>query len=395
MQIPVALKRAQKLRKAVQIGFLITTLWIGFEFVRFVDALESGTAVSVSRPPGVEAFLPISSLISIKHWILTGGINSVHPAGLVIFLMVLSTALLLKKGFCSWICPFGLLSEQLAKIHRTVFGRNIRLPAWLDMPLRSLKYLLLLFFFWAILVRMDTRALEIFIYSPYNRVADIKMLKFFTDISTFSLGVLILLFLLSLLFRNFWCRYLCPYGALLGIVSVFSVTRIRREASTCTDCRKCAKVCPSDISVHRLRSVGSDECHACMQCVDACPLPGTLTFSPVGLPVGVKPWLYAAMLILLFAGGSTIAKSAGIWKNGIRLEEYVFHIHHLQLPVYQHHRGNVPVYDPDLFPPPGRFQSKTFQKSKEAFHGTHGRPDPRASEDSSSAGTLPAGKDRS
>lgn len=387
----MAATHAQKLRKGVQIGFLITALWIGVEFFRFVGQFESGPPFPVSRPAGVEAFLPISSLISLKHWILTGTLNPIHPAGLFIFLMVLSTALVLKKGFCSWVCPFGLLSEYLAKIHGRLFVKPVQIPKWLDIPLRSLKYLLLLFFLYVILIQMDARALEMFIYSPYNRVADIKMLRFFTQISTFSLVTIILLFILSILRRHFWCRYLCPYGALLGVLSLLSITRIRRQESTCTHCEKCTRSCPSDIAVHRVTFVSSDECHACMKCMDACPVPHTLGLSLAGRSTVVKPWVYAAAVIVLFAGGSTVLKTGGLWQNAIGMKEYAFHIRHLHLPVYRHHRGSVPVYDPELFPHPDRFQKNVFQKREEVVNGTHRDPGPRASGDPPGTGPLRGG----
>ena len=391
MRIPEIFGRAETFRKSVQAGFLVTVCWIGLDFARFVGQLEYRIAPSTPRPPGVEAFLPISSLISLKHWILTGNVNSVHPAGLFIFIMVLCTALLLKKGFCSWVCPIGLFSESLAWVHRRLFRRPVTLPAWLDFPLRSLKYLLLIFFLWAIVVKMDTRALETFIYSPYNRVADIKMLKFFTQISTVSLVTLVLLTLLSLFVRHFWCRYLCPYGALLGALSLFSVTRIRRDESACIQCEKCTRACPSSIRVHRAGSVGSDECHACMKCVDACPVPGTLELSLAGGRGTVKPWVYALAMVLIFSGGTTLAKKAGLWQNGISAGEYIFHMHHLSLPVYQHNRGSVPAYDGNIFPRPERFPSETFRKGEQAYHGPHRYPDPRASGDPESPGRFLGG----
>ena len=70
-------------------------------FIIFVNQLEKGSLPTVQRPPGIEAFLPISSLISLKYWILTGIINPIHPSGLVIFVLILGSAILFKKGFCS------------------------------------------------------------------------------------------------------------------------------------------------------------------------------------------------------------------------------------------------------------------------------------------------------
>ena len=142
----------QTYRKIVQYLFLAVTLLIGVQFGIFVSQLEKGILPTMTRPPGIEAFLPISSLISFKYWLLTGIFNPIHPSGLIIFLVILSTAILLKRGFCSWVCPFGLLTEYLNRLHRFIFRKDVRVPRWLDYPLRSLKYLLLFFFLYLILL---------------------------------------------------------------------------------------------------------------------------------------------------------------------------------------------------------------------------------------------------
>ncbi len=178
-------------RKIVQYLFLATVVLIGIKYTLFVIQLENGMLPTVTRPPGIEAFLPISSLISLKYWLVTGIFNPIHPSGLIILLMALATALLLKRGFCSWVCPFGLLTEYLNRLHKLIFRKNVKLPPWLDYPLRSLKYLLLAFFLWAIVLKMNAAALDYFIYSPYNMVADIKMLYFFTAITPFAFRVLV------------------------------------------------------------------------------------------------------------------------------------------------------------------------------------------------------------
>jgi polyferredoxin len=337
--------RIQPYRKLVQFGFLTITVWIGVEFLLFVHQLERGQNLTVSRPPGVEAFLPISALISLKYWLLTGIFNHVHPSALVLLLIVLATAFLFKKGFCSWVCPVGLLSEYLAKIHAFIFDRPRSLPRWLDYPLRSLKYLILAFFLWAIFGQMDVLQLEKFIFSPYNKVADIKMLKFFAEASGLTLRVLIGLFLLSILVRYFWCRYLCPYGALLGATSYFSVFKIHRNKASCIDCEKCTRVCPANIQVHSVSVVLSDECHACLQCVDACPVKDTLYFSATRTRGRFSRKAYAVAIVLIFLLGTTAARLLGYWQNDISVEEYRYHVKNLDNPAYQHNRGQVPEYE--------------------------------------------------
>ena len=335
----------QAYRKIVQYLFLAVTFLIGVQFSIFVGQLEKGVLPTMTRPPGIEAFLPISSLISFKYWLLTGIFNPIHPSGLIIFLVILSTAILLKRGFCSWVCPIGLLTEYLNRLHRFIFRKDIKVPRWLDYPLRSLKYLLLLFFLWAIVIQMNARDLDHFIYSPYNMVADIKMLHFFTNISAFAFWVLVALLVLSILVRNFWCRYLCPYGALLGVLSFVSIFKIHRNEDTCTQCHQCTRSCPVDIKVHKTTGVLSDECHACLKCVAVCPEKDTLYISSAKRSGMLNPLLYAAMICLLFMGASVIGRLTGHWQTSISNYEYSFHVAHLQTPFYQHNRGQVPVYN--------------------------------------------------
>ena len=339
----------QLCRRIVQYLFIATVVLIGIKFTLFVGQLEKGMTPTISRPPGIEAFLPISSLISLKYWLVGGVFNRVHPSGLIIFSMALATGLLLKRGFCSWICPFGLLTEYLNQLHKLIFRKNIKLPRWLDYPLRSLKYLLLAFFLWAIVLQMNAVALEYFIYSPYNMVADIKMLYFFKNITPLAFWVLVVLVVLSVLIRNFWCRYLCPYGALLGALSFLSILKTHRNQETCTNCQKCTRTCPADIKVHNASCVRSDECHACLKCVAVCPEKDTLYISaPKRHPI-IKPWVYATAICLLFIGGSMAARITGHWQTSISNAEYLFHIRHLGLPIYQHNRGEVPAYNKEAW----------------------------------------------
>ncbi len=339
----------QKVRKIIQYLFLALTVLIGWQFAVFVRGLEKGLSSTIYRPPGIEAFLPISSLISLKYWLLSGIMNTVHPSGLIIFLIILATAFILKRGFCSWTCPFGLLTEHLNQIHRIIFKKNIAIPALIDYPLRSLKYLILFFFLWAIIIKMDLKSLETFIYSPYNMIADIKMLRFFTAISPLAFWVLMTILLLSIFIRNFWCRFLCPYGALLGGLSLMSLLKVHRNTDSCTQCKKCTKACPVDIQVHQRSCVISDECHACLKCVAACPEKDALFISIAKRFGLLKPVRYAILICLFFLGGSLAARLTGHWQTSISNSEYAFHIAHLHLPLYQHNRGQVPAYDKKIW----------------------------------------------
>src|SRR6266513_76277 len=132
----------QLLRIAVAWGFLFFQLYLGVQFYLVVLYLRSvRTTTFVPPPDGIEGFLPISALVSLKEWFLSGAINPVHPAGLAIFLAAIAVSLLLKRSFCSWVCPVGTVSELLWKCGFSLFKRNVRPPRRMDIGLRGLKYL--------------------------------------------------------------------------------------------------------------------------------------------------------------------------------------------------------------------------------------------------------------
>ncbi len=332
-------------RSTVQAAFALLCVWIGVEFVLFVRwGLSDGQATFFPRPPGAEGFLPISALISLKYWLQTGIINNVHPAGLFILLAIAGVSIALKKSFCSWLCPIGTLSESLWLLGQRIFRRTIALPPSLDLPLRALKYLLLGFFLWSIW-NMDLSVLRQFIYSPYNKVADIKMYLFFAQITTFALWTIIVLMVLSVLFKNFWCRFLCPYGALLGALSWLSPLKVTRNKARCIDCELCTRACPSNIRVHTSTRVWSDECMSCMLCVEACPVSETLDLRATRKGHPVPGWVYGVLVTGVFVAVTGIAMLSGNWQNGISPQEYQRRFQELDSPLYQHFQGKVPDYD--------------------------------------------------
>jgi ferredoxin len=260
--------------------------------------------------------------MSLFYYVKTGILHPLHPAGLFILVAIILFSLLVGKSFCSWLCPVGFLSELLGDMGKKLFGRTLKPPRWLDYPLRSLKYLLLAFFLYSIMM-MTTAGLRAFLDSPYNQVADVKMYYFFADIGHTALIVLGVLFLLSIVIRNFWCRYLCPYGALLGLVSLVSPQKIRRDPVACIDCAKCALACPSRIKVDKVRTVISDECTGCLNCVDVCPVKDTLWLESVPLKRRVPKRLVPALVVGGFVLITGLAMLTGHWQNNMSVNDYI------------------------------------------------------------------------
>jgi polyferredoxin len=322
----------QKFRFIVQIAFVLLCIWIGYDFYKFVSYLESGGTIEFSsRPPGVDGFLPISSLMSFYLFIKTGQIHFAHPAGFVIFFAIILMSFLVGKSFCSWFCPVGFLSEMLGNVGEKLFKKKIKMPKFLDYPLRSIKYLLLAFLVYTVFFMMNEIALKAFLDSPYNIIADIKMYYFFANISRFSIIIIGVLFFLSIVFRNFWCRYLCPYGALLGFISLLSPNKINRNTNTCINCEACTMVCPSFINVHKAKNVISDECTSCLNCIDVCPVKNTLYLKPAMVKIQINKKITAGIIVSIFLLTTGIAMLTGHWQNNITKDEYLMHFKNIEI----------------------------------------------------------------
>ena len=234
-------------------------------------------------------------------------------------------SLFFHKAFCSWLCPVGTASEFLSKLGRSVLGRNLQLPRWADIPLRLLKYLVLSFFAYAV-IGMSAASIAEFLDSPYAPIVDVRMLNFFRYIGGTAAWVVLGLVIASIFVQNFWCRYLCPYGCFLGMVPMLSPVRIIRNASTCIDCGKCAKACPSALPVDKLVQVRSAECTACLECVAVCPAKDTLSMSlPMGLRKcrAIPAWSMAAGIAFLFLAIVGYAKITDQWNTNLPRQVYL------------------------------------------------------------------------
>ena len=316
---------SQRMRRAVQWAFVALNCWIGVQFylwVRFVE--RGGAGLHVARPAGAEGWLPIIGLMNVKYLLATGQVPGIHPAAMFLLLAFLVMGLTMKKAFCGWLCPVGTLSECLWMLGRKMFTRNARLPRWADLPLRGMKYLLLGFFVIGI-GTMPAAAVEDFMSSPYGLNADVKMLNFFREIGFAAALVICLLIVFSMVVQNFWCRYLCPYGALLGLASLLSPLKIRRDGEACIDCGKCARACPAHLPVDALAQIRSAECTACMACVAACPAQDALQLAlpPRAGATARARWRKRAMnprlvvlgLACIFFAFVLLAKATGHWQT--------------------------------------------------------------------------------
>jgi polyferredoxin len=311
----------QAVRYVVQLSFVVFLLFVAVRLYQFYFHFASyGLTPLVEKPPAVEGFLPLSALMGFKVWFLTGEFDQIHPAGLVLFTFFVGSGLLFRKAFCSWICPIGTVSEWASKLGNKILGKNYDLPWWVIWMFYPMKFLILAFILKIILIDMPLDEVITFLSGSYNKVSDMKLMLFFMNISGAALFFIFVLFVLSMIFKNFWCRLMCPYGALIGLGSLIGITKIKRNEDTCISCEMCTKVCPQGIKVSEMKAVKAPECSSCMHCVEACPVKDTLNMTVAGKKT--NKWLIPIAFFVLFFIVISYAKATGHWETTVINKEF-------------------------------------------------------------------------
>ena len=237
--------------------------------------------------------LSAGGLENIWSFLTTGAnIQKIFAGTMTLFFFLLAFALVFGRAFCGNLCPFGFLQELLGKITK----KKLRVPAKLDKALRLLKYAALALI---TLTAWITLKLWISPYDPYTAFAHIWSGPELFSENLVGFIILIVVVVLSVFIDRFFCRYLCPAGAVYGLIAKISPLKVKHDA--CVMCGKCSKVCPVGIDVAHMDVVSSPECIACGECVNACPSKEQpLNFTFAGRVV--KPIAFVLVTVALFFG---------------------------------------------------------------------------------------------
>jgi polyferredoxin len=254
----------------------LSQLGIGiFIGVLFYNRLING---ETSLYPSPEAFCPLGGLESAYGLIVSGGkfIQHTHFSNVILFVALLITAVVTGGFFCGWICPLGAIQQLVTGIRRwlqkriAILGQMARWvrvksrPAgFIDRWLRYAKYLVLVWIIWGTITAGYMVFREIDPWAGLITIGEAGI--------TIGFWVFIGTIVASIIGDRVWCRYLCPLGAIIGLVSKLSFIKVQREADSCIACRLCTNACPMNIDVDRKSRVSDIECNMCLQCVDTCP----------------------------------------------------------------------------------------------------------------------------
>jgi polyferredoxin len=219
--------------------------------------------------PGAVAACPLGALQNA----VAGSAD--RPAFYVVGLLLLF-GLLLGRVICGFLCPFGLLQELLYKIP----VKKVRKSA-VTRKLSRVKYGILAVFAVGVPVWFALRRLPLPAFCKYICPAGTLEGAFLLLIHPangalramtgglfwWKFTVLILVLVACVFIFRAFCRFLCPLGALYGLLSRLALLGVKVDGARCTDCGACVRICPMDI-----RSVGDMECVHCGNCIQVCPV---------------------------------------------------------------------------------------------------------------------------
>lgn len=282
-------KRNIWIRRIVQFFFFFLIAFISINHT----LAESGQALPFLSSASLHAVCPFGGVETLYQFLTAGTfVQKIHESSFVLMVIVFLLSLLFGPVFCGWVCPLGTIQEWVAGLGKKLFrktplkklGRyNHLIPAKIDNILRYLRYVVLA---WVIYMTAVTGKLAFNDVDPYY-----ALFNFWT--SEIAIGGLIVLgvtLLSSLFIERPWCKYACPYGAVLGLTNLFRIFSIRRQASTCRMDGACDITCPMNINVSSKSVVRNHQCISCLECTSEahCPVAGTVTFAAGRLPAPAK-----------------------------------------------------------------------------------------------------------
>ncbi|HAD19339.1 MAG TPA: FMN-binding protein [Lachnospiraceae bacterium] len=214
-----------------------------------------------------------SALRDVWQAVLQGNITvSGLSSQLVVLAAVFPVTVIWGRFFCGYLCSFGAMGDLMAWISSKIRRKPLQIPPKADRALKFVKYGVLAFLViavWTLGLSMDASV------SPWNVFGVLVTLwKGGSVRSLASVGMLllVLIFVGSLLVDRFFCRYLCPLGAVFALVSRIRLFRIfKKQPEACGSCRMCTIHCSMGISLNQTERVKDSECIECFHCVDVCP----------------------------------------------------------------------------------------------------------------------------
>ena len=218
--------------------------------------------------PGLYA-MTFSELKTVYKMVIGGNFNFLQAfPSLVEFVAVMLLTIIMGRWFCGWLCAFGAYNDLIYFISRKVFKVKFKVNEKVDSILKYVKYIVLIFI---IIVSWTMGSRILASTSPWDVFGQI------TDLSTVMSSLVIGLILLVLItigaafIERFFCRYLCPLGAVFSIISRIGITKINKPKADCGKCRACTINCSMGLKLYKVNGTKGGDCINCLKCTEVCP----------------------------------------------------------------------------------------------------------------------------
>jgi polyferredoxin len=265
------------IRKVVQLFFFVLIALISVSHA----LLENGINISLLSTASLHALCPFGGVVTIYQFVTTGTlVQKIHQSSAVLMFIGFFLAILFGPVFCGWVCPLGTVQEWVSALGKKYFRRRFNhfVPAKLDRVLRYTRYLILA---WVIYMTAATGTLIFAAYDPYFAMFNLWS----SELAIAGVIILVATLFFAFFVERPWCKYACPYGAVLGIFNLFRIFSIRRNANTCKADGACSILCPMNIPVDEKTVVRDHQCISCLECTSeaVCPVARTVVFATRGV----------------------------------------------------------------------------------------------------------------
>jgi len=193
---------------------------------------------------------------------------------MVELIALIPITILFGRFFCGWMCGFGSFTDFIYIISGKLFKRKYRMNQKTDAVLKYVKYGLLAvlaIFAWSLNMTIFNSLSPWDVFGMTAIVGNVPNLNFVITNLFIAFIFFILIIIASVFVERFFCRYLCPMGAVFAIASKLRIGKIKKPTDKCGKCRICTNNCAMGIPLYQMSVVNSAECINCMKCIGACP----------------------------------------------------------------------------------------------------------------------------